>query len=101
MYGKFKYNIDKDLYENGEGDELKIYEDKKKFSYIFTIKGEKFEGKAKSFDELDRKLEDFVYSLKSTKEIVETYTAPPKLKDAKKIMEKINGKTNSEATTDN
>lgn len=75
MYGKYKYDLDTDMYLDSDGNTLEINEVGKtwvaKFSKYDTI----LEGK--TFEEIDVKIEDFIYSQKTIEEKIETFPKPP------------------------
>ena len=83
MYGRYKFNLDKDLYEDNEGNVIIIDNKGKKFFAKFVDNSGEEENEliSDSFENLDVMIENYLYSLKKPKEIIETFPVPPKISE--------------------
>lgn len=92
MYGKYKYDLYNEWYADEDGNTLTIDCKNKCWSATFSKDGTVLE--ASSFEELDIKIEDFIYAQKSNKEKIETFHKPPTItkdvcKNAVQLAEKL------------
>lgn len=92
MYGNYKYDLDKDIYIDNDNNTLEIFEKNKRWIAKFSKDEEILEDT--TYESLEIKIENFIYSRKTKEEIIHTYYKPPVIKsltqEQKKLIKEIN-----------
>lgn len=93
MYGNYKYSLEDDIYIDNNGNTLEFVKNKNKWFAKFTENDNEIVLEEQSFELLETKVENYIYSKKTKEEIIHTYHKPPAIKsltqEQKKLIKEI------------